>query len=77
MTAIAWTQHAGPYVWKAHHFAVGDYGEGRIVAWWIPVANYPRKLGEYTTVEDAKAACQAKRDQLEEAAASAAKDEPT
>jgi hypothetical protein len=65
VTRLEWSQHPGPYPWKTRHFAVADYGDDRIVAWWIPTLNQPHKLGEFKTHDEAKAACQAHQDECE------------
>lgn len=56
---LEWSQHAGPYLLKARHYVIGQYGDTRFVGWWIPTRNYPRKVSEHQTLEDARQACEA------------------
>jgi hypothetical protein len=55
--SLLWKQYPGAYPLKARHYAIADYGDGRIVGWWIPTMNYPRKVGEFPTLEAARIGC--------------------
>jgi hypothetical protein len=55
---LEWTEHPGPYRWKARKYAVCDYGDGRIVAWFIPRRYEPKRLGDASDFQAGRLLCE-------------------